>query len=222
MSISRIKLKKGHLKLYMEFRKAIVVKGGGSISVGLSNPARIYNGLLHDFLIDCQKKRFLPSKEYVSERCIALSSESERIDCSGDSSSEALSVVRIDEAIQNMNFFPAMALRNGVGKGDNWLYYYLEVFGIIPLEGLNEAEVVFLEGAFKRKALRDEGQIDVKILSLMASDRVSEQLQDKINDVCLRIARDVFSKYAEINGYPASFKYTILQRIRDYFTKLEV
>lgn len=216
MTKSRQKFKKEYLKLYLEFRKAVVLNSG------FSKATRIYNGLLHDFLMDCQRKRFLPSKEYVSDRCISLSTESERVDYSGDSSSDILSLVRIDEAIQSMSFFPAMMLKGGDDKEGKWLYYYLEVFGIIPLEGLNDTEIGFLEEAFDRKAMRDESQMDVKIMSLKASDRISEELQDKVNDVCLRVARDHFSKYSERNGHSGCFKYPLFQRIKDYFTKLEV
>lgn len=206
-SVSRERLKPAYKNYYLNF--LVTVRKDT-----LNSRGRIYNGLLHDFLIDCQKNKFLPSKDFVEKKCFEFNDQAIKISDAGNVDSGRDSAELMDNAIQNSDFLPIYVHKTSEDK--TFTYKSLEVWLLIPFHGLTEDEVGFLAAAFCKDASQDEGCIKFKVMDVFVSNEIDADKQERINSYCLRKTREIFSKFCIKNDVSSKFKYPLMDRFRDF------
>lgn len=207
--MKRIRLKPGYLKHYLGFKRGF---HRNEILLPLN---KVYNSILHDYLVECQKKSFLPSKEFLTEKCMEFSASADYISGLNGATFDRVDYVLMDHSIDNMDFLPL--LRNKKSARDNSEYVCLEVIGLIPLKGLTKAEQNLIAACFNETVNEDEGVVQIILLDVMVSSVITEDKQDQINGYIKRIARQKFKQFALDNGSSTPFSYGAIQKIKDFW-----
>jgi hypothetical protein len=207
--MKRLRLKPGYLRHYLGFKR------GFHRNEKMMPINRVYNSLLHDYLVECQKKSFLPSKEFLTEKCMEFSVNADYISGLNGSALDRVDYVLMDNSIDNMDFLPL--LRNKKSVRDSSEYVCLEVIGLIPLKGLTKIEQGLIAGCFNEVINEDEGVVQIILLDVMVSSVITEDRQEQINSYVKRIARQKFKEFAMANGSSTLFRYSVIQKIRDFW-----
>lgn len=208
------KNKKPYIKLKAAWQKHFEgLRFDPKLAINKNKYHTVYNQRLREFLIDCQKKDFLPSKDYLTNYCEKLQSEVRQVLSLNGAKEDRLDAKLVDLSLANMEFSNAIFTHDDNGVEYNCRRYVL--WGLVPIKGLTEGEREWILGCFSNDGKLQEDFLTVTLIDVRFSTPINEEKKDKINSYGKRIARDSMSKYLALKGYDTGFNYTLMQKIKD-------
>lgn len=179
---------------------------------------KIFNNMLLNYLYTSQENQYLPSKEKMEKIASKFLEDAEEKQYLGDENKDRFSAIKMDSALTEMSYAPILTDHDEEGELETT---YLIVYGIVSNRGLSFREKDFLLESFGQDAEIDPdfGAIKIRLMQLPVSiENITEEMQDKINEYCLRFCRNYFNEALKREkGMDTGFKYGFIQKLKDIY-----
>jgi len=183
---------------------------------GITDVQTCFNSLLLNWFLKKQEICSVPSSQCVEKHAVFLLDEAEKTVALDGVDPTIIRVKAIDKAIAELGILTVKKLNE---KND----VILNVHVMISTRTLTSKETEFVQDVFEAEVDDDYDAIPILVISVPICNEVTEAKKDKIQDYCIRKLRESFRKKAINDGLEdTGFRYSKLEKIKDYFVQISI
>lgn len=174
-----------------------------------------FNRLMKEWLFSCQEKNLIPSDEQLDKELPAIFDRAKKKAMFSGIDDDRSDYALIDIALRDIMFLPMKKV--GRERNSDEDIFFLEVHGLISASSLTDNEISKMNSIFVTRYDESSDVYDLIMMSVPIMNKITNEKQERINQYCLRVARDRLSKELAKEGVVTEFSYPLITKIKDYF-----